>query len=524
MNLKKDLRRGVVACICLFTMLSGSIEAQFSDAVTLNYGYGINPVVSTVTGNDVQDIAGVRYEVMVSDNQSNSAIFGWKAGSNTGFLLLGNGNEVRYPDVAIIKNGVNQIFAIVVYYNEQTEEVWHRIYSWSSAQQTFNLSSQFMIAPGQVANTLQVASDDNGVYAITWDDQNEQIFMAFGIASGGAAPLLLHGGQAFPVSNGKQPDVAVFRKASTNQRHVHLTYIEPSGTILVDTYEWTDLINAVINPTLAFRSPEPDLMYQFPRIGCPASSYGTKDDFTVVTEDTDNNSTWYIKGFNTNTLSATGADLFIYNDGFSNYSPWNITSVPNRRPVVAYDDIGDVIWVSWNLDNSFGMLSSPGAPIGKLPVAICGTKRAGIHPGSNYLNVPYGLQFGNAADAISVSGHKSTGVLFTFNDQLASETFSKFIPHIANTPYLKAGGSQQSLQTWLENLMSDPVNYNRLIDINVYDLSGRKITSQRKELQAVSIEVEKIKREIATGVYVLRLETGDKQQIFSEKISAFNLN
>ncbi len=508
-------------CVSLFVVFTvTNVRGQFADAVIPQYNYGSIPVLSQTSGNDIHQVAGINYEVAVFDNQSNDAIIGWKVGSSTGYASLGSGNLVQYPDVSLVKNASNQVFALVTYFDITTEEIKLITFQWSVGSQAFVIVSQTVVSAGFVGNTLQIASDDNGAFAIVWDEPGGQIRLTFGEASGSSQPALLQGGQAFDLDNGVQPDVCVFRSSVTSDRQVNVVYVNSVGVIAADTYAWSDLISGNINPAILYRSPNPDLQYRYPKIACPPSDFGKKEDFTIVTEDTDNNSTWYIKGFNQNFSSSATTDLFIYNNGSSNFSPWNITTVPNTRPVVSYDHLYETIWVSWNLDNSFGLLNAPSASFGKFPIAISGTKRAGINMGANYLYVQTGSAFGNTVEAVSLSGHKSPNALFSFNDKFAGESFSKSVPHIYNTPTLKSTSVTQSFYSWIDQVMMASGSNSTEIEISIYDLSGRMVFNKKVAASQANENLKTFQSENSDGVYLVKSKTTNTSNNYSGLITS----
>jgi hypothetical protein len=507
-------------CLCLSSVFAISdLKGQFADGVAPQYTYGSMPVLSQISGNDIHEVNGTDYEVAVFNNQGNDAFLGWRVGSAIGYASIGAGNLVQFPDVCVVKNSSNQVFALVTYFDITTEEIKMVTYQWNSGAQTFNNISQTVVSPGFVGNTLQIASDDNGAFAIVWDDPSGPIQLAFGEATGSSQPSLLLGGQAFQLDNGVQPDVCVFRSSSTGDRQVNVVYVNTVGVIAADGYDWDDLINGNISPVIMYRSPNADLQYQFPKIACPPSAYGKKEDFTIVTEDTDNNSTWYIKGFNKNFNSSATIAQFIYNNGSSNNSPWNISTVPNTRPVVAYDHLYETIWVGWNVDNGFGLLNAPSANFGKFPVAICGTKRAGINAGSSYLYVPTGSAFGNTVDALSLSGHKSTKALFSFNDKFAGASYSKSFTHAYNVPTLRNQNEIRDFNIWINEVMLMNGNESTEIMIDFFDITGRKVAEEKISAQSAIQFIQKMQHEFSEGIYILNSRSLNSSMQYSGKLN-----
>lgn len=484
-----------MAMICCFPLFT---QAQFADGLLPSYGYGLSPIFSSYTDNDIQDVAGVTYEVSVTDDQTNNWIMGWRVGTAIGHVLLGPAPQIAKPSVALVKNASNTVFAIVVYFDPQLMEIYRQTFSWNASQQQFNQQSNVLLSPADVYSTLRIASDDAGFFAIVWDEPGQQIKLATGLASVGA-PSMMNGGQSFSLDAGEQPDVCVYRRASDNFRQVYVAYINIAQSISVDTYKYNDLSNGIISPTYLYRTQVPDLMYSSPRIACPGSSFIALDSFTLVAEDTDNNSTWYIKGFQSNPNLGNSYNYHVYNDGNTGNSPWNLTSVPNTKPVVAYSPTADYVWVAWDVDNSWGLLSAPGAAMAKFPVAMSLFRDAGIYAGANYLYVPNNVTFFTDVTSVSVAGNKSTSVLFTYCDNNNNELLSKTLSHQTNAPHLK---TISNLNEWITLIQQSSAS--QKITITWFDLSGRMVRELTGDVESLQSMTEISGRKMAPGIYTVR--------------------
>jgi hypothetical protein len=506
-----------VCTLLLAIILTSEVRSQFADAVVQAYSSGISPVLSSVTGNDIQDVAGVTYEVSISDDQSSNSFLHWRVGSSIGFVAISQGAALTQPDVCLVKNGANQVFALVVYHVPSTSEYWLQRFGWSQATQTFTFQTQNLLAQGSIANTLQIASDDNGTFAIAWDEPGDQIRMVAGNTPSGSVPQLFQGGQVYNLPPGSYPDVCVFRSSITGDNQVHLVYVNSGGSLTVDTYTISGLLSGAPNPTEIFRAPVPDLEYRNPKIACPAPSYGKKEDFTVVVEDTDGNSTWYIKGFNNNFNSSALISQHIYNDGVTGNSPWNLTLVPNTKPGAAYDQTGDAIWVTWNVDNSLGMITSPNASYGKFPVAINGGKKANIAPGSKFLNIPANIQFGADIDHVSIAGHKSSKVMFTYNDKNQAQIFSKSLPHSSNAPNVRIHRNANDLNSWIQNALLISDSHEISVITELKDLSGKTVYIGNIIIDpGFSLQLIPVKN-LRSGMYLLSMHVPGTSNIYTAK-------
>lgn len=491
-----------LAMVCCYSF---NARAQFANAVIPSYGYNISPIFSSQTDNDIQDISGVTYEVAVTDDQANNWFFGWRVGGSIGNLTLGPAAVINKPSVALIKNNGNTVYAVVVYFNPMVNEIRRQTFVWNASQQQFNYWSELLLAPADVYSSLRIASDDNGFFAIVWDEPGQQVKLMTGQALS-AAPVMMNGGQVFDLESGEQPDVCIYRRASDNYRQVMVAFINQAASISVDSYDYSDLSVGALNPNHLYRTQVPDLMYRNPRIACPGSVFIAENNFTLVTEDTDDNSTWYIKGFRVVVVAGSVfAKYHIYNDGDTGNSPWNITTVPNTGPVVAYNTTADDVWVSWEVDNSWGLLNANGAVMGRYPVAMSLFRDASIFPGSKYLYVPNSVTLFSDASAVSVAGNKSSKALFTYCDNNSHEMLSKTVTHQSNAPNLRIipfAGS--NLNEWLSLVQQQPSSVGTQIAITWFDLTGRIVMEFFGSAFAADAFVKDSNGKIASGVYMVK--------------------
>jgi hypothetical protein len=495
----------------LFTFLiSGYTNAQFRDAATPSYSSGTSPIFCENTGNDNLKFNNNQFEVSVwEDNMGGNSGMMWKVGNLSGVTQIGNGSDIVDPDVCLVKNALGNVYALVVYFHAGMNEFHMQEFYWNPPVQQFTSSNTVVLSPGMFGNSINIASNDVGAFAIVWDEPGNLIRMVTGLTSGASPPVLSNGGNFFDLAPGKAPDVCVYRDGQTNYSQVNVTYIEPTGYILVDFYSLTELVNGILNPDPFYRSPAPDLIYQNPRIACPSSSAGNANDFTVVCEDTDGNSTWLIKSFNSNACCTPPFNLMIYNDGTTGNSPFNLSNVPNFKPVVTYDDQYLMTWVSWNVDNSWGLISSPGATVSTFPVAVAANRKALLYPNTSYYYVPEGNNFGSSSFAVSLSGNKSDKAFFTYYNEVNFDVYAKSILHTQFPLQLRAMVPEinYDLSEWLSELQyqqhSDHINYS----INVIDLSGRLIYSEGNMSIRSETELVRFLRNVISseGVYLLDL-------------------
>ncbi len=514
-----NMKTNYVSFILAITVVSMSfnmVQAQFRDASVPSYSAGISPISASNTGNDILDLSGITYEVTVWDdiNGNNSGML-WKTGGSTGSFPIGNGSGVVDPDVCFVKNNVGLVFALVAYFDSNNNEFMLQQFFWSSVQQNYVPSNPVVIWQGMLNNSINIGSNDVGDFAIVWDEPGDQINMVVGVTGGGGAPQLSNGGNVFNLLSGSQPDVAVYRNMSTNYRQVDVAYIEPTGNILVDFYNMTELISGIINPDPFYRAPAPDLAYNNPRIACPGSAAGSQNDFTVVAEDTDGNSTWLIKGFNSNACCIPPFNITIYNDGTSGNSPFNISNVPNSAPVVSYDNQYLLTWVSWNVDNSWGLISSPGATASSFPVAMAADRKAQLYPNSNYLYVPAGNNNGSVASNVSISGNKSSNAIFSYHEGIMYEVFTKTIPHQQFPSQLRNSDPFNNIHEFVNSVTA---NGGSVIDVTTYDMLGRTIVNETMHASYLMENLSNLLNGRPTSLYTIHLVSKSSNSSFQGKL------
>ncbi|MFZ9943893.1 MAG: hypothetical protein ACO3O0_09805 [Bacteroidia bacterium] len=476
--------------------------------------YGISPITALNSGNDIIDVGNTTYSVNVWDdsNGPNSG-FGWKVGNVIGFTPIGTGSLVNDPDIALVKSNSGTVYALVVFHDGNQSRFVMESYQWNVAQQQFTALLPITLSTGTYHRAINVAANDNGEFAIVWDEPGDLVRMAIGRAQTSIPTILPIANSPFlDLMNGSMPDVCFYRNSVSGYKQIDVVFRHPFGYLEVDFYRWSDLLSGANNPIAYYRSPMPDLAYQIPRIACPPAQGSNQNDFTVVTEDTDGNSTWLIKVINSNMCCQPNFNAYVYNDGTTGNSPYNTTDVPNNRPVVTYDNLYNMIWVGWDIDNSFGLLTAPGAAFGKFPIAMTANKRGRLETQSKYLYVPTGVSFGVNSNLIAVSGSRSSTALFTYMDGNNNQAYFKNNPHILNTPQLRTS-SNINLGTWLEQVR------NNQLKVTWFDMSGRLVKSD--VLPAGSYHDKEITGHflLESGIYLLDIQTTDGLESFSGMIS-----
>lgn len=499
----------------MFVQFSHTATGQFRDAIVPGISYGVTPISAQNSGNDILDVGNTTYSVNVWDdaNGPNSG-FGWKVGNVIGFTPIGSGSLVTDPDIALVKSNAGTVYALVVFHDGNLSRFVMESYQWNVAQQQFTALMPVNLASGTFHRSINISANDNGEFAIVWDEPGELVRLAIGRAQT-SIPVIIPIANApyLDLMGGSMPDVCFYRNSVSGYKQVDVVFRHPFGYLEVDFYRWSDLIAGINSPIPYYRSSMPDLAYRNPRIACPPAQGSNQNDFTVVTEDTDGNTTWLIKVINSNMCCQPNFSAYVYNDGATGNSPYNTTDVPNIKPVVSYDNAYNMVWVGWDIDNSYGLLTAPGAAFGSFPIALTANKRGRLESQSKYLYVPTGVSFGTNTHMLAVSGSRSSTALFTYMDGSNNQAYFKNNPHVLNTPQLRTA-SNSTLGEWIEKLHDDSQ-----LKVTWFDLSGRLVDG--KVISNGIINETQIKNEfnLQSGIYLLEIQTIDGLASFSGMMS-----
>jgi hypothetical protein len=498
-------------------MLSGPVRAQFQDALIPDEMAILAPVFAQNTGNYIMDVSGTTYAVHVWDDPNGPfAAMEWKVGTAAGYALIDPLSGVLDPDVCLVKNGAGVVYAIVAYFDVLSNQFKMRVFNWAAGMQQFNGSTPIVLTPGQYGSAISIDANDAGDFALVWDQPGQMIQMAFGQALAGTPPALTFPGTAFNLDAGDMCDLSLYRDAGSSSKVVHVAYRNSGGFIVVDTYTFADLLTGLLTPLQSFRSPAPDLVFRYPRIDSPTSGIGADTDFTVVVEDSDNSGTWYIKGFNSHSC-CPGFESYIYNDGITGNSPYNLTDIPNTRPVVTYFNNGDGMTVGWNLDNSFGLLAAPGAAMARQPIALSCDKQANAYPSAYFLSISPIVTTGSQIGILSISGKYSSNALFTYLNTGINNIQYKMVPHVSNAPNLKTVESG-SFYHWVESLNRGVDAETHQVTVQTFDVMGRLVFSYTGSVARLMDIWTTFTDSCRAGVYAISGDAGKNENRFSGKI------
>lgn len=518
----KKYFHSISICVLLILVTTfRDLRAQFTEGVAAETNVSAAPVDAVNTGSDILDFNGSTYEVSVWDdnNQTSSGLF-YKVGNFQGRLYFTQTSFVTDPDVCLVNFGTS-VFAIAVYYVSGGADTYYwEYFLWDNANNTFQFQAAASFATGVFGNTLNLDGNNTGNFAFIWDNPSQNVKVITGSVDAASASLHFSG-NAITIATGSYPDLAMFRNALENQ--VDVVYIGTNGRIKLDFHRLSDLMIGSNSPTSLYTSPQANFTYYYPRIACPNSIGSNPEDWTIVAEDNDGSSSYYIIGINNND-AFTGQNVVIYNNGTSANSPYNTSDVPNLKPVVSYDKSYKV-WIGWALDNSTGILGAPTAKIAMSPVALICDRRANVYFNQDYLYVPSSVINGTSFSSLSLSGRYSDKALFTYYNNQFTDVFTKTIDHspmpsalkpgIHNTVSDLFGQLQQTLNAEHMDLESS------LLSLRFYDANGRfidLISGNFLKLREKWMDRQMTTTPLKTGIYFVSINSSCNRIYLSGKL------
>ncbi len=472
--------------IIVMMLATVKMEAQFTGSTIFkDTAATVNANTARYTGNDALQNGSDIYRVSCWDNGSSAIGMAWRvhysASDYTGKLAFTSSSSTSPSDICLIEYH-GGIYAVATYH--QSGSYFWEVFQWNTATKIFNSISNAVFATGSYGYTLHIDADENGNFAIVWDDSGPRMFVETGNPSG-----LNNSGTAVQLSGDNiKPDVAVFWNGS--YEIVNITCIEQGsgGTLFVDKYTFSGLASGSASSyqNVDFHIPASGYSYDYPRIACPNSS-GDYRDWTVVVQEVDApNALWYIVGFNDN--AGTVSSAIIYNDGTSGNSPFPTLTYQNSFPVVTYDDNypSDGIWVGWTLDWTGGAAGGTGQPTAAavLPIVLkCDNVGMSVPVSgtTTYWEVPdaASLVTADSVAFLSLSGRHAKDYLFlTYNVNVLYNT----PVHDIYTKGLWGASSATSLRTAntlsgsLQNIVSESmINSDVECNFKLYNLKGELV-------------------------------------------------
>jgi len=263
----------LVGCLSMGVSFAGNSQIQNATAPI----FGIAPAPVN-TGLAIAP--GVDVQASVHDDGAGGYKINWIE-SATSTIVDADGNPGNDPDVAYYANAD----ALVVAYELGGMIFVDDYYLMTlTPAPDYSLNTTTNVAPGTYPN-VDMNSAGDGI--LSWEDGGFVWVAAFNIGGFVSGPPV-------PINPGTQPDVVLLDDGIT----VALTYVEPSGVLIIETMDYTAVTAGIYAPWMMWQYP-PMTQYEFPRIAGQRNTnfgWGNPDDFTVVAQDW-NGGTSEVHGF-----------------------------------------------------------------------------------------------------------------------------------------------------------------------------------------------------------------------------------
>lgn len=482
---KNQLVKIKISLILILTVVTINSFGQFIIPTPLYTEYQTSVTVSPYnTGNDILDYNGDNYAVSVSSDLSNAGLYwNYNNGAQTGYAYFAGGvTDIYHADVCLVVDQVTpfDVHAIVGWYYGGTGGIpsWYiEDYIWDGVSSFKYVTSTFV--NGGFGTTLNIDGDDLGNFIMVYDE-NSTIYALTGDINGGAFNMN-NGGNPVPIgiNSGTFPDVSIYSDGITGNQIVHLTYVDGNNDLNIE-YDTYSNIAANTTAFTAWTSPiSPGgggFVISNPRIASPNSS-GVYDDWTVVWQEDDRTTAYYIKGLNSNAGSLS--TIYTYNDGSLTLSNLPLNDVENWQPVVAYDyNTTPTIWVGWNFDNRSGYYNPgggyPDVWASLYPIALKCDNFALPDPSFDYWQVPNYVTDDLEIYPLSLASRYADSDQLLLTYYLANSTpevCNKITPSSSATTFKMGSNIGSTL----------PVNYigDEKFSFILYDLKGNKVLEQK---------------------------------------------
>ena len=498
----------------MFITFQTKAYCQFKSASITEVGIGVS-VAARATGNDIFDDGSNLFEVSVWDDGATAPGFSYSVSGTFSGVISFQNTSIFDPDVALTIDQFGIVHALAVYYDITNSEWDLEVFDWGGTSFTSQgsplvLGTGVSYTPG---SSINIDADDASNFAIVWNDgSNADLFAVVGDHSGSTVNVYNLG---TPVQNigvsakGYSPDVCIYDGGTIYDR-VTYTYIDTNGDLFIDFDSFAALATGVSTPTnVFFTSSSTGIQFYNPRIACPPSSVGTREDWTVVVEENDNSSVYYITGYNDNNTLITGPTFY-------NLSPIDLSPILNLHPAVTYTNQSPPnVLVGWTMDNSSGYatnLSTMQFPVANAiyPIVVsCDDFGSPLF--SEYWEEPMTVGNGDLLDNLSLSGRYGNDLLYsTFffsNGTTINDIFTKIVNTISSSGGLKI--HQESL---IQNSLSD-VN----LKIKLWDITGKLLIFQIGDKAQILTILENISSNNSNSLYIIEIEDSDNH-IWRSKI------
>ncbi len=513
MKLNSIIRKAMYMSLLIELMTIKFAYCQFKIASITEVGIGVS-VAARATGNDIFDDGSNLFEVSVWDDGATAPGFSYNVSGTFSGVIAFQNTSIFDPDVSLTIDQFGVVHALAGYYDINNSEWDLEVFDWGGTSFTSQgsplvLGTGVSYTPG---SSINIDADDGSNFVIVWNDgSNADLFAVVGDHTASTVNVFNLG---TPVQNigvstkGYSPDVCIYDGGTIYDR-VTYTYIDTNGDLFIDFDSFAALATGISTPTnVLFSSPSTGNQFYNPRIACPPSSIGTREDWTVVVEENDNSILYKIIGYNDNNTTVTGPTSY-------NLFPINLSPVLNLHPAVTYtNQTPPNVLVGWTMDNSSGFVTGlsglqPPVANATYPIVVS-CDDFGIPIFNEYWEEPVTVVNGDLLDNLSLSGRYGNDLLYsTFffsNGTTINDIYTKTVNTISSS-----GGLKIHQESVIQNSLSD-VN----LKIKLWDITGKLLISQRGDKAQISNILESISSNNSNSLYIIEIEDSENHILRSK--------
>lgn len=518
-KVKSNGKAQLIMLLLLFVSFMHS-KAQFTTATGSPY---IASIASTPykLGNDIltdgSDIyrvttydaiggtPGISFNVYYNGNNYNNVVPLFSYGPNVDYF---------YSDVCLVKDPTspNDIVAVVVMYvydNVNLTGAWIYVdLFWQTAsgpyQNSFQPNSTWILQTGAQGTGVNIDGDDQGNFAIAFDDGGTNIWLVTGTAnnffSNGGVTIDNLGTPTHSTVYAYYPDITIQHNNGTDR--IYLSFYNYSTNIQVNEYIYSEVqSNSITTATPNYISATFG-SFGYPRIASPVSSSGSSPEWSVVVEEVDNGRTQFdIEAFNSIIGTSTALTFFS-------------SSEVSFNPVIAYDAGGNV-WIGCVLDDNALDLAGHGG--GVFPI-VGSCDQYGVL-GSNYYELPNSISSSTAFIPFAIATRNSGQIYASYYDSnSAGNLYSKWQP-TASFPGFKV--SQNNYEISFLKFLAGTLSDNEMktsFTLFVYNSSGQIILKESGNGYKMQQAIQEDLRNLPLSLYLVNLISDDGKIALSGKL------
>lgn len=455
---------------------------------------------------------GISFNVYYNGNNYNNVVPLFSYGPNVDYF---------YSDVCLVKDQSSpyNIVAVVVMYvydNVNLTGAWIYVeLFWQTAsgpyQNSFQPNSTCILKTGVQGTGMNIDGDDQGNFAIAFDDGGTSIWLVTGTAnnyvSNGGITIDNLGTPTYSNVSAYFPDITIQHNNGTDR--IYLSFLNSSSSIQVNEYAYSDIINNSIGTYATYPIPNNPLNFPslssgfgYPRIASPVSSSGLSPEWTVVVEEVDNGRAQYdIEAFNS--IIGTGTVLTFFS-----------SSEVSSNPVIAYD-AGGYVWIGCVLDDNALDLAGHGG--GVFPI-VGSCSQYGVST-LNYYELPNSISSSTAFAPIAIASRNSGQIYASYYDvNSVGNLYSKWQP-TSSFPGFKV--SQINDEISFLKLLSGTLSNNEMKNsytLYVYNTSGQIVLKETGNGYKIQQTIKQDLTNLPLSLYVVNLISDDGKIALTGKL------